>query len=299
MLKASGLPADVTDRIRDIVNTCRECRMWAAAGNATVSSISLPMKFNEKVEGDLLFYKAVVIMHLICRCTRWHAGQVIENKTEQVLLDSIHSIWIAVFGPMQELYFDGESGLTTDYAKAHLKRLGVDLKIRAPGQHAQYAERHGALLRIVMHLTEDQCKREGIPITMKMLVTQSLFVLNAMTTVGDSSPYNAVLGRQPAILPPLADSTTADGAGDSADGRREARIREIAINSMTQASAMARVNRASSARTTSSTQGKYQPGDLVDYWRKLEGKDTSPWHGPVPVIRDSPSERHPQAWRWT
>jgi hypothetical protein len=141
-----------------------------------------------------------------------------------------------------------------------------------------------------MHLTEDQCKREGIPITIKMLVAQSLFVLNAMTTVGESTPYNAVLGRQPAILPPLADPTAADGAGDSADGRREARIREIAVNSMTQASAMARVSRANSAKSSSSTQGKYQSGDLVDYRRQLDGKDVSPWHGPVPVIKDSPSE---------
>ena len=68
---------------------------------------------------------------------------------------------------MDTLYFDGESGLSTESAKDKLKRLGTVLKIRAPGQHAQYAERHGAILRITMHLIEEQCKREGVDITVQ------------------------------------------------------------------------------------------------------------------------------------
>ena len=217
---------------------------------------------------------------------------IIEDKSESTLLDCIHTIWIAVFGPMEELYFDGEGGLGTQSAKDHLKRLGVTIKIRAPEQHAQYAERHGALLRLVMHLTEEQCKREGLRITARCLLAQSLFVCNAMQSTGNATPYNAVLGRQPAILPPLADPTAVDGAGDSTDGRREARIREIAVSSMTQASAMARINRATKAKTSSDTRNLYKPGDMVDYRRKniSDGKDVSPWRGPVPVTKVTPAD---------
>ena len=139
MLSTCGLPASTTDKIRGVVNSCKECRAWAAAGNKTVSTLSLPTRFNESVEGDLLFYKQAVIMHLLDRCTRWHAGRPVNSKAEQELLDAIHTIWISVFGPMTTLYFDGEAGLSTDSAKQHLKRLGIDLKVRAPGQHSQYA----------------------------------------------------------------------------------------------------------------------------------------------------------------
>ena len=275
---------------RYIINSCRECRVWSAAGNATIATTSLPTKFNQKVEGDLLFYKRSIIFHLVCRCTRWHSGAVIADKSEQTLLDTIHASWIAIFGPMEELYFDGESGLSTTSAADHLKRLGVAIKIRAPEQHAQYAERHGALLRMVMHLTEEQCVREGIMITVTMLLSQALFVLNAMTTVGDHTPYNAVLGRAPAVLPPLADTLAPEGGGDSVDGRREARVREIAVSAMTQTSALARASRAARSKSSTSAVVEYHPGDLVDYRRKTSQKDQSPWHGPVPIIRTAISD---------
>ena len=106
-------------------------------------------------------------------------------------------------------------------------------QIRAPEQHARYVERHGALLRRAMHLTQAQCEREGVAITIKTLLAQCIFVCNALTSVGGVTPYQAVLGRQPAILPPLADTDAPETAGDSLDGRREARIREIAVQTIT------------------------------------------------------------------
>ena len=58
---------------------------------------------------------------------------------------------------MTQLYTDGEGGLNSNEAKDFLKRQGIELKVRAPEQHARYVERHGALLRVSMHLIEEQC----------------------------------------------------------------------------------------------------------------------------------------------
>ena len=291
ILAASGIGHQVLGKIQDVVRNCKECRAWALPGNITIPSLSLPERFGQYVEVDLLFYKTYIVFHMIDRCTRWHAGKPIPGKDEQTLLNAVFETWIAVFGPPENLISDGESGLTSQAGKDHLKRQGVNLRVRAPEQHARFAERYGAILRVCMHVTEEQCQREGIPITIEMLVAQCLFVGNSLTTVGTQTPYNAVLGRQPGFLPPLADVSSAESSpGDSADGRREARIREIAAGGMIQASAMARVSRASTARSSSSTSGLYHPGDLVDYHRKGGKKDETSWHGPVPVVSDAPSE---------
>ena len=90
------------------------------------------------------------------------------------------------------------------------------------------------------------------------------------------------------MLPPLQDANQT--TGDSADGRVEARIREITISGMVQATAMARVSRTLSSKSQSSTAGLYRPGDLVDYHRRQGPKDEPNWHGPVPVVADRPSE---------
>ena len=76
---------------------------------------------------------------------------------------------------MTQLYTDGEGGLNSNEAKDFLKRQGIELKVRAPEQHARYVERHGALLRVAMHLIEEQCQREGVPITIHALLAQALF----------------------------------------------------------------------------------------------------------------------------
>ena len=91
-----------------------------------------------------------------------------------------------------------------------------------------------------MHTTEDQCVREGLQISVHMLVVLSVFAGNALTTVGTGTPYQAVYGRQPFMLLPLEGEAV--HTGDSNEGRVEARVQEITI-SMVRASSTARVSR--------------------------------------------------------
>ena len=287
-LRAAGIGNKILGEIPAIIKTCRECRVWATPGAATQTSITLPERFGQHVEGDILFYKKAMVFHLICRASRWRAGRQVLSKAEQELLDALYGLWVGLHGPMENFHIDGESGLNSDRAKAQLKRDGITLRPRAPGQHARFVERYGALLRACMHLCEEQCKREGVTISLEMLIAQALFAGNAMTSVGNATPYQCVYGRQPAMLPPI--EPPGDAAGDSADGRKEARVREIAIQSIIQASSLARTRRAASTRTSSSGQGLYEPGDLVDWHRPPASKDESGWRGPAQVVRNVPSD---------
>lgn len=100
---------------------------------------------------------------------------------------------------------------------SYLKRHGITIRLRAPGQHARMLERRGALVRHTMHTSEEQLRKEGITVTIRQLLAEAVFAGNALVSVGGVTPYNARLGRQPRILPDILalPNDSAPGAGRS------------------------------------------------------------------------------------
>jgi len=75
---------------------------------------------------------------------------------------------------------------------------------RGKDQRARYIERRGALLRDIIHRIEGQLEEEGIAgILFECILAEATFCGNAMITVGDSTPYNALYGRVPKMLPSI------------------------------------------------------------------------------------------------
>ena len=88
------------------------------------------------------------------------------------------------------------------------------------------------------------------------------------------------------MLPALPEEgETQQQDGSTTDEQRQ-KVRELALQSMIQHTATAKIHR--SMRTPTSGYPEYKPGDLVDYHRPSNNKDTSGWHGPVPVIKHMP-----------
>eukprot|EP00435_Cladocopium_sp_Y103_P042058 s696_g11.t1 len=290
ILSAAGLGKEVLDRVAEVVDTCRECRKWTRPGPETVPTLRMTTKFNEHVEADLLFFREFVIFHMICCGTRWHAATVVRSKHEDELLEAVDRIWFSIHGPMQQLICDGESGLTNPNAQARLRRFGTVVKIRAPGQHARFIERRGAILRTTLHCLNGQLVHEGINATMDALLSEAVFAGNALIHVGGVTPYQCIYGRTPAMLPPLPDENH-DAVDELSERSNQARdhIRTAALEAMIQATSLARTSRALRSRAIASTEIEYKSGDLVDYFRPT-GKDTSGWHGPVEIIEYRPSE---------
>ena len=290
VLSAAGLPKEVLDKIPQVVDTCRECRKWAKPANETIPTLRMTTAFNEHVEADLMFYREHVIFHLICCGTRWHAATVIHSKHEQELLTALNRIWLSIHGPMQQLITDGESGLTSDRVQAQLKRQGVLVKIRAPGQHARFIERRGAILRVTLHCLDSQLIREGINSSIENLLSEAVFAGNSLVHVGGVSPYQCIYGRTPAMLPPLPEETDVSGSElDEVSDRARHKIRTTALEAMIQATSLARTSRALRSRSIAATETVYRKGDLVDYHRPST-KDVSGWRGPVEVVAYKPED---------
>ena len=103
---------------------------------------------------------------------------------------------------MQTLVMDEESGMrgqcTMDWAAAS----GINLKFKAPRQKAWIVERHNEIIRRCLQTTEAQLIKEGISIPFEQVLSTVFFVHNSLTVINGSTPYQALFGRQPAILPP-------------------------------------------------------------------------------------------------
>lgn len=290
VLSAAGLPKDVLDKVNEVVDTCRECRKWSRPANETIPALRMTTNFNEHVEADLMFYKEFVLFHMICCGTRWHAATVVRTKQEEELLAAMDRLWLSIHGPMQQLICDGASGLTNDNARARLQRLGIQVKVRAPGQHARFIERRGAILRTALRCIDGQLLQEGINATMDALLSEAVFAGNALIHIGGVTPYQCIYGRTPAMLPPLPDVN--DGPQDELSERSNQvrdHIRTAALEAMIQSTSLARTSRAFRSRAIAATEVKYHKGELVDYFRP-KTKDISGWHGPVEVLEHRPED---------
>ena len=288
ILTSAGLDEIRLAMIKPIVDTCRECRAWQKRGNEIMPSYQISTKFNQHGETDLMFYKKNIGFHIIDRAIRLSDGCQIESKHGHDIINAYVTTWYQRNGPFEVLYTDGESGLVKDDSVKELKRLGTELRVRAPGQHARTAESRQSMLRHVMHLIEEDLKRHNDTIPFGRLYAEALFVVNAFTFYNGVSPYNAHTGRQPAFLPDFENPDFPEG-GTPSSGDREQRIRETAIEAITQSTAVAKVNRSLKGKTSIDGARMYKPGDLVDFHRDTITKDESGgWNGPYPVVRNEP-----------
>ena len=251
-------------------------------------SIDITTTFCQKGECDLMFYKKSIAFHIIDRALRLSDGCEVTDKETDTLLDAYTTTWIQHHDAFETLYSDGELGLNNDRAKEHLKRLGTHLQVRAPEQHARLAEARQSMLRHVMHLTETELARHNATIPFRRLYGEALFVVNAFSFYNGVSPYNALTGRQPACLPEF-ENIDFQKDGEQSDGQRERRIREVAIEAITQSTAVAKVNRALKTQTTVDGSRLYKRGDLIDFHRPTATKDEhGGWNGPYSVLRNEP-----------
>eukprot|EP00959_Pyramimonas_sp_CCMP1952_P129915 2716789-Pyramimonas_sp.AAC.1 len=76
---------------------------------------------------------------------------------------------------------------------------------------------------------------------------------------------------------------------ETSDHSREQTMRKACIETITQAAAVAKANRAFRTKTTATGQHYYDEGDLADYHRpKTKKDDWGGWDGPFPVVRNDP-----------
>ena len=177
-------------------------------------SIRLITDFNIEVQMDLFFYhsllepkrggpEGIIVLHLIDAGIRFSATCAILNKDEVTLTTQIGKIWVSPFAPMKTMVQDQESGMRGQCAMDWASSLGIELKYKAPGQAAWIAEKHNDLKRRALHKTESQLIKESLVTTFDHALCIVTFMQNALINIKGRTPYQALIGRQPNMLPPL------------------------------------------------------------------------------------------------
>ena len=293
LLQHAGAPAKALEMAKQVVDTCRVCRMWARPGPRSMTSTRLATGFNEAVQWDILFLAEAMVSHCIDEATRWSAGGVLGDKTAITIIGAITHHWVRPYGPMRLLVTDQESGLTGEEAAQWLDRWSIQIKTREPGAHAQLVERHHELLRQLVHRVQVQLREERIKMPFEIIAAECFLVKNLLISVGGSSPYQAVFGRVPPLLAefePASECQVDDAsAGIPGISRSHHRLRELTLQSMVDLTAKKRMERALNSKTRLAQQQlDLQPGDQVDFFRTPATKDESGWRGPAQVVQAGP-----------
>ena len=292
LLRKASVPESVIELVPDIVDTCAACRKWTRPLPDAQASVEVSDTFNFQVECDLMFVYRYIIFHLIDRCTRWHQATLVENKKAETLVAALET-WVSLHGPMKELIVDGERGIViAETAKQYCQRNGIKVVVRAPMQHARMIERRGALLRDSLHRCDEQLKLEAISdVPFSERLSNCVFAGNAMLSVNDATPYNAVYGRAPALLPSL-EFINQEGELASPNLTHINRARQIAVTAIVEGSARNRVLRALSTKTLPAGETQnLQVDDEVEFYRPPSTKDVSGWQGPARVTDTSTISR--------
>ena len=288
LLSAANVPKSILDLIVEVTDTCKVCRHWSRPSPDARPSCRMVIGFNIEIEGDLMFYRHKgaqrIILVLVCRGVRWTASMIVSDKQTTTLLNALDQCWIAIFGPPQVLLFDGETGLDDDESTAFCQLRGITKRTAAPRQHTRIVDRKIAVLRDSLHKLTSQLDEEGLEVPLVRVLSDATYALNALTSVNGCSPYTAVLGRVPALLPP-EDAVLSDGTPDVCS-RHTYRLREIAVQAIAEGTARDRMRRALKTQTKPAAEEmEYKVGQHVDWFREPSSKDASGWRGPG-VIAD-------------
>ena len=106
LLRQAGQPEHVLKLVPEIVETCPICREWSEPLPASIPSSVVALEFNQQIEIDVMFYKKHIVLHMVDRCTRWHASTEVNGKDMENLIPAIDRIWVGLHGPPKEVIVD-------------------------------------------------------------------------------------------------------------------------------------------------------------------------------------------------
>lgn len=289
LLKAAGAPADVLEMVPEVVDTCRICRAWARP-TTSMTSNRLITEFNQEVECDIVFARhqgrQKIFLHLVDRAVRWCSTAELKDKSTEKLLDAIDACWVTIFGPMKTIIMDGELGLDNESSTWYFQVRGINKRTAAVGQHLRIADRRVQILRSSLHKISAQLSEEGVAMPFKRILAEATFVINTISSVAGVSPYVAAMGRSPALMPELGPRDPVnDDRNDACPIQHAAKIRELAVQTITEQTARERLRVAS--RTPTRVTGEeleLKVGDEVEYFREPSHRDISGWRGPATVV---------------
>ena len=269
--------------IEKCTSSCDTCLRYKHPESRPIVCMPLAKEFNDTVSMDLKCFdvkNGIYFQHIIDHLTRFSMVKVIYSKDKEVIVESVFTHWISIFGRPKRFLSDNGGEYNNSHFIDMCEKFGVH--VVTTGAESAWSnglvERHHALLtRNVRKIIEDTgCRIE----TAVAWATNSK---NILSNIDGYSPYQLVLGRNP-NLPGLDDPdgapTTYDDESPSEKVAEHIRALYSARKHQMEKDADEKIRRALTHKTRDVMSKDVSHGDRVYY--KRDNSDR--WKGPATVI---------------
>ena len=89
LLRLAGAPSSAIKMVKEIVDTCRICRLWWRPLPKSMTNARLAKAFNHVIQWGILFHRKVMISHCIDEAIRWSAGSILPDRSAPSLIRAI------------------------------------------------------------------------------------------------------------------------------------------------------------------------------------------------------------------
>ena len=278
---------DVKALVEDVVNSCDPCSRTRPPTSVSSTCVPLSRGFNDVIAIDIMMYRGLCILKIICLGTRFLVAVIIPNHSALTVTKTIASVWIdgpAGFGPPRAILADREFG-GTDYNN-FVEAFGIEPFSTA----AESPESNGICERVglTIRTTIDRIVKDSNPMNIREALTTAVVAHNSMSNVHGYSPHQLVFGQQ-RRSPALQDMSQPqiDQLSSSDPTSFAARVANI-LTARAQFAALdadARLLRAMNAPHIRDVTGNYTIGDKVIFYSDDASKEWRGWHGPATYCR--------------
>ena len=275
---------EVFDAIEKVSMSCDICRRYKRPEKRPIVCLPLAKNFNDTIAMDLKCFDAkknLFFHHIIDHATRFSSSKVIKSKDKEVIVESIFTHWISIFGvPKKALTDNGGEYVNKSYSDL-CEKLGVHIATtgaEAPWSNGIVERHHDLLSRNVTKIMED-----NPDCSLDTALAWAVHAKNCLSNVNGFSPYQLVFGYNPNIpsledkadkLSALEDKTVSEKVAEHINAIYSARREQI------KSEAAEKIRRALAHQVRDVYSKDLNQGDLVYYKRDNEKR----WRGPGTVI---------------
>lgn len=303
MLAMASASKELLGGVREM--RCQVCNMVRPPQSRPQVSYTKPSNFNQRISGDCFHVWDVknvryTVVHFLDDLTDYHVGDVQFEARSDWTAEILRRKWYDVFGPPDVLMTD--SGTEFRGSMERLNDLFAVQHDMVPDQakwRLGHAERHGAILKIMMMKTTAAVRIDSLE-EMQHALTAALVAKNRLTNTAGVSPLQAVTGRNSplpgSLLAQISSGKVRYVTNEALDKdeslRRAERIRAAAIESCHWLDAHEGLRRALASRSRPPHLELLREGTVVYVYdppahrkslaRRLQ--DNASWSGPAVVV---------------
>ena len=188
----------VIDHCQTVVDTCNVCREWPKPLSEAVVSSENTIEFHHQFELDaaddtlegnplssatqgippesssatakkttarvcsLWFHGNYILLHMVYRCRKWHAAVEIPDSTMGSTIVAVQAIRVHLHEIMDELIVDGTVAVESWQANEYFDNHTTKPIVCAPGQHARFIDRRGAVLSESIYRIQSDLWKQGV-----------------------------------------------------------------------------------------------------------------------------------------